>query len=238
MATTPPAPAPKSKPDEKPPRKKRKLWRTLSLISASFSILLLAYVFFSVRSVPGWYVPPTLDHAKLNDDKRDLTNMLDAIGGALNRGKTADLELNEGQLNRWLAARDEMPLPAEWSYEFPDIHGPQINLLDGDRIRLSGAVERGGRSYVFSFVVHLAVDGERLRITPVDVRIGSLGIPRFLLSWVSQRARAGGAGRDAIDLSQAVDTSAAGVWPNGRRPFQMEHLEVSVGRIKLQLRPR
>lgn len=224
-------------PNPAAPLRKPHWWRRVSLVSTLLLLGLLGFVYFSTRSVPAWYHPAAIDTARLSDDKRDLTNLLDAIGGALNGERTAEIVLDEAQLNRWLAARNEMPLPAEWSYDVNGIEKPQINLLGDGNLRVAATVQRGSSDYVLACLVHLDLVEGRLQLTPTDVTLGGLSLPRIVLDWATKQAAARAPGKQVLDLSHGVELPARGTWPNGKRRFSLAAIEVSPGQIKLQLKP-
>lgn len=208
------------------------------LAAAGAAVVLFAGVLGGLACRPSWYSPAAIDYARLKADKADLANTLDRIGGALNSGAPITIALNADQVNRWLTARDEI-----WPDVDPPaldvLRDPQIAFLDGGVIRAAARVAYRGWPAVVSGDVGVRIDGERIHLEIGRPRIGVVPIP--LVRWRLQSALARGMEQAGVP----VDASGGGlaidndwVWPNGKRRFSIQSLEVSNGSLRVTLQPR
>ncbi|MFH1748406.1 MAG: hypothetical protein ABIG44_15340 [Planctomycetota bacterium] len=214
---------------------RRPRWRIISIIIGAVFWVAVLCALACATCRPAWYVPMTIDQERLKEDKREFVNMLDAIGGALNRGQTFNLELNEEQVNRWLAARAE--LPEDWSFEVEGATFPQISFLAGNRVRIAATVSRAGVEVVLSATVRLDLSDEHLLIHIESVRAGSLPVPHK----AAMKALAESLEIDPADAdrhgSNTILTRNVWEWPNGRRRFRILTLEVDSNLTRVSLEP-
>jgi hypothetical protein len=186
---------------------------------------------------PAWYQPASVDYTRLADDKRDLFRRQDAISAALNTGRPIEVELSQQQVNRWLAARGEL-----WPHLPPDalapFDQPQIEFLEGNRVRLAALATFGRIRGVVSLIGGVEPGDERVRVGWEHVGLGRLPIPR---RWVIDAARDtlvrvleehGSVAEGAIDLRNEW------IWHQGRPRFSIRELEISAGKARAVLQPR
>lgn len=220
----------------------RRFLRT-ALLSLGSTLVLLIILGCAVTCRPSWYQPGAIDVARLEDDKRDLVRLLDGVGDALNQSLPIDIELDEAQVNRWIAARRELPLDLEDPAvaAFADVLGqlesPCVRFLGDDRIRLGAMVEYAGFRTVAAASLKLVLEDGRVRIAPDGVSAGVLPLPaRALLRRVDE-AVAGQGGAGPVFRDGAAEAPDHGRWPNGKRPFRVARLSVVSGRLQARLVP-
>ncbi|RMF75796.1 MAG: hypothetical protein D6744_13050 [Planctomycetota bacterium] len=184
---------------------------------------------------PGWYQPAVVDYARLDSDNRALVNLLDRIGVELNGGRALELRLEQDQINRWIAARDEWP-EAVGRVDLGDLRSPQVLLLSGNRARLAAMVERGGFGVVLSCDVRFELDGEKLLIYWEQFRAGLLPAPRALIEEALSRSARSSALRAAAE-SGRLSLPNRWVWPNGKPEFVFRAIEISDGTARIELTP-
>jgi len=211
------------------PRRRTVLIATLLLLVVLVFVLLLAATYR-----PGWYAPASVNFATLHEDKRQLVALLDGIAGALHRGESAHVMIDQGQANRWIAARDEMWPDA--TLELGPLRDPVIEFVEGD-VRIGAIVGSATWRGVLSVRLRPTLRGDEVGLTVAQAKLGALPIPSGLaldaLGQVSELRRS-----VARLEGRTVWWPNAGVWPNGRRPFRVVACEVHAGRLMMELTPR
>ncbi|MBU0640817.1 MAG: hypothetical protein KKB50_18280 [Planctomycetes bacterium] len=206
----------------------------LLFVTAVFLTLLAAGCAATCR--PAWYVPTSIDHARLKADEQALMNTLDEIGGALNRGRTIDLELTEEQLNRWITARAKM-LPETELAMLADWRHPQLSFLSGGRVRVAATVNRVGLSLVLSGICRLKLAGDELLVQVEAVHVGHIPVPA---GWLAQSLRPA-AQRGKLGTRRVAGSAIAfendWTWPNGKPRFRVLKLSVGDTLARLTLAP-
>lgn len=186
---------------------------------------------------PAWYRPGSIDYTQLAADKSELFRRQDAVSAALNAGRPVEIELGQAQVNRWLAARGEIwpHLPADALAPFD---APQVEFMDGNRVRIAAEAAYRGLRGVVSVVGAVEPGTERVRIRWEQVGLGRLTIPR---RWVIDAAREtlvrvleehGTVGDAAIELRNEW------IWHQGRPRFSIRELEITSGKARIVLQPR
>ncbi len=184
---------------------------------------------------PAWYRPASIDYAHLEDDKHAEFDLENRISRGLNRGQPVEIELEEAQVNRWIAARDEL-----WPGDVPSLdplERPQVSFLDDNRVRLAALVSRGGLRSVVSATFRLAVAGDEVVIEQARLRAGLLPAPRGLVTEVLRRAA------PQLHLSEEAlrrgifRVPAEGVWHNGRRRFRITNITIRHGVARVRMEP-
>lgn len=216
-------------------RARRSRWRIVTLLIGTVFWIVVLGVVAAATCRPAWYAPATIDQERLKSDKREFVHLLDSIGEALNRGVAIDFELDEAQVNRWIAARAE--LPSDWQFEVQGAAYPQVSFLDGSRIRLAATVGKAGVEVVLSAIVHVELSSEGVLVRLDSVRAGALPAPR-------------GAALDSLQqMLGPIDATAERrrgttislpnewTWPNGKRRFRVRRLELDAGVVRVSLEP-
>jgi hypothetical protein len=198
-------------------------------------VVLLVGVAGPATCRPSWYQPAAIDHARLKADQRDFVHLVDSIGAALNAGREIVFEVDERQLNRWIAAGGEL-----WpgAANRPDgVETPYAVLLDGGRVRVGAVLQAEPFGAVVSATGRCRIGPDELGIEIESVRCGVLPVPRgWVLSWLRDVAATSrsGAGRVSDAFLWLPNYF---VWENGRRPFRVRELAVSRGRARVALEP-
>jgi len=216
---------------------KRRAWRILTLIGSVLSLTTFALGACAITCRPDWYDPPMIDYARLAQDKRDLTNTIERINVALNDRRPVTIELDERQVNRWIAARDEWP--EDWyRFEIKPLRDPMIRFLDGNRIGLAALARRAGFGTVLSCVVRIELNGDQVRLYWEEASAGVLPAPRGLLARAVRTAP--GTGEDLLAFLREgrLEYPNRWVWPNGKPRFRIRDLRIDDGRLRIQLEPR
>lgn len=176
---------------------------------------------------PGWYRPVSVDFRTLPADKAAFAAIENEISAALNAGRSATLELDETQVNRWLAARDDLlagvvALPS-------GIARPCVRF-GPEGVEAAATIDIAGWPAVISVVGVPRIEGESLVLDGARASIGRLRLP---LGWVADRSefdpvRAGAPG---------LRWPRSFVWTNGQRPCQLVSVELSQGAVHATLAP-
>jgi len=224
-------------PSERQPaaaRRRRRLRIAAIGVPPALLVLLLA-AGTAATCRPAWYQPPFIDYSRLEEDKHAQLRLENRISAALNSGRPVDIELDESQANRWIAARAEL-----WPGDVPSIEPflrPQVEFQRGNRIRLGTLLARSGVEVVLSVSLHVALQGDSLVISWDTVRAGLLPAPAGLL----ERALREVAGklnlREGTVLDGELVLPAESTWPNGARRFRVEALEIVDGILRARLMP-
>lgn len=193
---------------------------TVLLVVALAALLALA------AHQPPWFAPTAIDYARLPADKRRFVDLLDGIGDDLYAGRAADLRLSADQLNRWLAARSE--LPSAYQLELGPVRFPQTLLLGDGRIRVAGVVSRWGFDLVGWADLRLSLADELLAVEFERARLGALPLPR---TWLAAALP------DSVANAETRGIPRGGRWPNGERPFRLEAFAIEPNELRVTLTP-
>ncbi len=214
----------------------RRRWLRFALLTlpvAIAALLLAAGTALTCR--PSWYQPASIDYGRLQDDKRAQLRLENEISAALNRNSPIEFELDQGQVNRWIAARHEL-----WPAEAPSLEPfrrPQIVFLDGNRVRLGALLDRSGLQLVLSATFRLEAQADGLAVTWDAVRAGALPTPRRLIAEAARKLTDRlGLDRQAL-INGRMTLPIEGTWPNGKRPFRIVDLSISGGVLRVRLEP-
>lgn len=217
---------------------KRRRWRLILLLSSLGALLGLIGAGLAAACRPAWYQPTGLDWSRLRDDKRAFAQMFDDISKTLNSRQAIDVELREDQVNRWIAARTE--IPELWmdsaGRSFDPFLDPQVTFLPANRVRVAATLQWDRWRVIVSCIGRLELVPDELRVHWESVKLGSLPVP---VSWITHRLQTtpqisqttGGWAGNEIHLP------VEGVWRNGKRPFRIIRLETDAGTIRLRLEP-
>jgi len=214
---------------------RRLRWRRVLLGLALLGVAGLIGAGAAATYRPQWYTPPTVNYAQVRHDKAALLTLQDRISAALNAGHELAFELNEAQLNRWLAARGEMwPELEELP---PGITLPYVRLLDGAArcgVTVSG---RAGQA-VLSATVGVRVTEDEIVLEGRELAVGALPAP---VSWLLKRWRMDG--QDPLAMQNDASTGELRlrnrwVWPNGKRPCRLRELRIHDGGAEVVIAPR
>lgn len=212
----------------------RKHWRAITLLSAVSSLMVLLALGCAITCRPSWYQPRSIDYGLLQQDKQDLTNLIDEISAALNAGRDIEISITQEQVNRWLAARSEVPA-VDFS-QLGELDQPFLVFLEGNRIRAAAIVRRAGVSTVASLTIQVASDEQAVRFSTPEVRAGVAPAPRTLVEQLLGRALSG-AGAARLTEAATLEFPNQFVWQNGKRRFRINSIEVTDGRLSAALGP-
>lgn len=199
------------------------------------AIGLLLVVGGALTCRPPWYQPLSIDYSRLEDDKRAQLRLENRISAALNRGSPIEIELDEAQVNRWIAARHEL-----WPGEVPSLEPfrrPQLVFLDRNRIRLGALVEHSALKVVLSVTFRIDLQPDNLVVTLEAVHAGTLPAPRRVIRPAAAKlADRSGLPEEAIAEGR-IALPNEGTWPNGKRRFRVSDLSIRKGTIRVRLEP-
>lgn len=209
-------------------------WRRLAAAAGGLGLLGVMFLGFGVTCRPAWYRPGSIDYRRLRADKAELLVLQERISAALNAGDEVHVELEQEQINRWLAARSELWPEAE--QDWPVEADPAVVLGD-DSIRVALTLRRGGFAMVVGVDCRITAGRESVMIALDRVRLGAVPVPR---ARALDRLRAAlSAELGELPLSgNALLLKNAWVWPNGKRTFAIRDLQITEGRAAITLSPR
>ena len=184
---------------------------------------------------PSWYQPVSIDYTHLQEDKRTQLRLENEISAALNNNRAVEIELEEAQVNRWIAARDEL-----WPGETPSLEPfprPQVVFLEPNRVRLAALVERSGMPVVLSATFQIDLQADGLVLSWERARAGVLPTPGKLIEQAARRLTR----RLRLDEQAAtagqVTLPGEWTWPNGKRRFRLADLAINDGVLRVTLVP-
>jgi hypothetical protein len=187
----------------------------------------------ALTSRPAWYQPPAIDRARLREDKAALVSLEDQISAALNAGGEIRFQLDEGQINRWLAAQAE--IWPQVAVDLGPLQQPQVLLRDGC-IRVAASTKRKGLQVVAALTCYVDVREDEVVIRYDTPRVGAVAVPRGWVSDLAARIPAGsGVKVDESRGSVALDNDW--VWPNGKRRCRLRELQIADGVATVVLEP-
>ncbi|MBK8915862.1 MAG: hypothetical protein IPM64_14930 [Phycisphaerales bacterium] len=218
-------------------RSVRRRWRIRHIL---YALLALGAATVGVLALiaswrPPTYQPPAIDRARLPDDQRDLVNLLDRIGAALNEGRAITFSLEEAQLNRWLAARDELFIDSRMDLP-PEVQGPQIRISERGMFELAAQFDTGFFRPVVRLGIAAKLEGDDVRVSPGSLYVGGLrlmwsGLPPGMI-------RTGGStGMNLRVAGNDVLVQNRFTWSNGRRDFRVTQLDFAAGKVTVTFEP-
>jgi len=205
----------------------------LAGLLAAVALLLVAGGSLTCR--PAWYQPRSIDYRRLDEDKRAELRLENTISAALNAGRPVTIELGQQQVNRWIAAREQL-----WPGEVPSLapfHAPVLVFLDDNRIRAGALAEQGGLRLILSVTVRLELTDDGLEVVWEGARAGLLPIPRSLIDRLARGLS------DRLDLppnalrNGRLKLPSRATWPNGERRFRIAELSIRAGTLRARLEP-
>jgi hypothetical protein len=214
----------------------RRRWLRLALLVLPVAVAgLLLALGAALTCCPSWYEPPSIDYSRLQDDKRAQLRLENRISAALNDNRPVEFELDQAQVNRWIAARHEL-WPAE-APSFEPFERPQVVLLDGNRLRVGALLDHAGMQLVLSATLHLEAQPDGLVVNWDALRAGALPVPRRLIAGAARRLT------DRLELdsqalfNQSITLPVEATWPNGKRRFRIADLSIRAGVMRVSLEP-
>jgi hypothetical protein len=185
---------------------------------------------------PAWYVPAVLDRSRLDQDNRDLVNLLDRIGVALNHGNAIDIDLDQDQVNRWIGARHEWP-EAVQRLDLGPFGDPFVVFAGEGALRLGALARLSDVSVVVSGDLRIVVESDRVALTLSAARVGAVSLPRNLMGRVSRDIRT--SSPEAAGLLRSGQTSWPNdwLWQNGKRRFRVGHCVIEAGLVRIRIEP-
>ncbi len=216
------------------PRRRRRLRLILILLPLVLFAAVL-YMGAAITCRPAWYQPLSIDYQRLEDDKRAQHRLENTISAALNDRRPVVIELDEAQVNRWIAARDEL-----WPTEVPSIEPfshPQVVLESRNRIRLAAQVEHAGTQVVLSAMFHVDLQPDAVVVTWDSVQAGTLPTPRVLLEKAARKVAGYADLPDQAVADGRITLPNEWLWPNGKRPFRITGFTITSGKLRVQLEP-
>ncbi len=198
---------------------------------------------------PDWYRPPPVNEQMLRAARSEVAEIVEGISHRIVRGETFELSFTDETVNQWLAA-----LPHDWPDARrnvpPELRDLVIRFEDG-RIRIASLYVKGGWRAVLTVAVEVALskNGRRISLELIEAHGGSLPVPHSVLAYMLGGLAIGGGetvirGGDpstphkpetAADFLSGLRVPNRFVWPNGKRPFRIDAIELTQGRIRLRL---
>jgi hypothetical protein len=231
-------------------RSRRVRWRWIFGAALAVLIAAVAALWLLFQHIPTWYRPVLLGPEEVQQVKDDLVQTFDGISTALaGNSSRVEVRLTEAQLNRWLAAREEVwPLAREW---LPAELSHPVLVIEQDTIRLAATLRQGGIQAIAGIRFRVTGDREGIHLRLLDVSGGSLNVPQ---GWVREhlaRLDAGGwpAGQTVggqhgdeplpalSDLFEGATFTNTWVWQNPKRPFRINWLRAEPGALVAEFEP-
>lgn len=214
----------------------RRRWLRLALVLLPVAVAgLLLALGGALTCRPAWYQPASIDYGRLQDDKRTQLRLENQISAALNGNSPIDIELDETQVNRWIAARHEL-----WPTEAPSLEPfsrPQVVLLNKNRLRLAGLVEQSGLVVLLSTTLGIELRDDKLVVSWNAIHAGALPAPRKLVQRVLHKLFDSLDSADEVLSSRALAFPNEWVWPNGKRRFRIADVSIGDGVARVRLEP-
>jgi hypothetical protein len=216
------------------PRVRERLWRLRIVLACVAGVLLVAMLCALVAATlrPRDYTPASIDYNQLRADRSALARLQDRISTALNSGRDIRVELTEAQIDRWLAARNEIwPQAATGFDRWQD---PLITIHDND-LRITVTVAANGWRFVLRLAGRVAVSPESLTVEITAAAIGRLPLPPTALvaaleRWVQPPAA-------VLRRGATFTFPNHWTWANGRKPFVLTELQATNGQVSATLAP-
>ncbi len=214
------------------PRRRRRWWWVLASLATTTTIC-VAIVFLLVTCRPSWYQPSAIDYGMLREDKAALVGLENDISAALNRDRSITFEISEDQVNRWIAAREEMW--PDWVFDLGTMRDPMVDFQPG-KVRIAALAERGALRSVVTLTLSCAVEADKIDIFCDALHLGALPAP----------GRAHDQIRDALPPADELLEPSAGAlltvgndwhWPNGRPRYRVQRIEFTDDLLTVEFVP-
>lgn len=237
-------------------RRRRRRWIGALLIGGPVVVLAVAAaLWLIVHHVPGWYEPVYVPHARLDEVRAEAVRSYGAFGDSVARRRTFTFTLDERRVNEWIAARERIwPESGTWLPAW--VADPMIAFRDG-RLIVAARLDRGGHQLIASagLTVDVGQDDilvvrlERLAAGSMPVPIGVLARPLARLlqlegqdldlvpAPVADAARYFRDSEPLAALSKGVRRANRFIWANGRRPYRIQTIEFTDGKLTLTVEP-
>ncbi len=218
----------------------------VALISGTVGFATLWLIF---QHKPDWYRPPPVNERMLRDARTEVAEIVEGISHRIVRGETFELSFTDETVNQWLAA-----LPHVWPGARrnvpPELRDLVIRFEDG-RIRIASLYVKGGWRAVLTVAVEvgLSKNGRRVSLELIEAHGGSFPGPQSVRAYMLGGPATGGGDKvirsgnpptlhkpdTAADWLSGLRVPNRFVWPNGKRPFRIDAIELTPGRIRLRL---
>lgn len=215
---------------------RRPSFRVRHVVLFALAAALCALVVVGCAGVcrPAWYQPASINFEQLPQDKQALVGLLEKIGQALNHDRPCEFQLDAAQINRWIAARFEMPEAERWFVE--GIRNPLVDLRPSG-LHIASMIDTGVLEVVASCALDFTVAPDRLTIRVASVRVGRLPVP---VSWVARAWTAAvsmtGDG-PAGEANGTLSLPNKFVWKNGKKPYRVSVVEFGESTVRVRLEP-
>lgn len=190
---------------------------------------------------PVWYQPRSIDYNLLEEDKRTQLRLENEISAAVNRDQPVTIELDQGEIDRWITARNEL-----WPGDVPSLgpfRQPQVGLLGDNRFRVGALVEQAGVAAVVSATFQFEVTPETVTVTWDHINTGALPTPRTFIAKIARKASSRLGDRpSAAELEPAIMERKLAlpndfIWPNGKRRVRIAELTIEAEVLRVTLEP-
>jgi|CXWL01.1.fsa_nt_gi hypothetical protein len=207
------------------------------------SILVLAAggvaLMLALEYRPAWYAPVALTETELQQGRMEAMRVVDLVSDQLVDRKPFEIALSDNQLNTWLSGLAQIWPDAE--RRIPrEIVEPFVTFESGSLRTAARLVSNGWRAIVSSdYGLQLSTDKKHLIVKLNSVRCGAVTLPRFVVASLCKPYLRTEAmrGHTLSQLYEGLPFENRFVWPNGRRPFRIEELNVEQGKIRLRIEP-
>ena len=212
-----------------------------AVIAGPIALIALCMMF---QHKPGWYRPVIADDATVQRAQSSTAEVVDSISDRLAVAKPLELTLSDRVVNEWLAS-----LPRLWPEAGRAVPREITKLavgFDAGRLRIGGHYTGGELQSILNLSLALEVcdGGSALSIRLIDVRGGSLPVPRAILARLfEQYQQSAPTAPDLFDV-RSVDEFFDGIkirnrfiWPNGDRPCRIGSIAIDAGELRIGIEP-
>lgn len=212
----------------------KKLRRGLLFGLASLGVSTAALI-LALEYKPAWYAPPLPSESELREGRMEAMRIVDDVGDRLVTGVPFDVELSQAQVNVWLSGLEQ--IWPEASQRIPDeVRQPYVSF-EPDSIRSAARVEAEGWRAIASCVYQLALSNDKKLLTArlQAARCGAVPLPQFVIATFLKSPSTMRSQREP--WYEYLEWDNYFVWPNGRRPFRIERIDLEHGFIRIRIVP-
>lgn len=203
-------------------------------LGLGFVILVLA-----LEYRPAWYAPAVLTDSELQRCRMDAIRVVDYVGDQLVDRKSFEMTLSDDQLNAWISGLAQ--IWPEAARRVPsEIVEPFVAFEEGV-VRTAARMESDGWRAIVSSEYELALspDHKQLIVRLVSARCGSVTLPRFIVMsllkpYLDAEVLSGFTLDQLYDGKQIENRF---VWPNGKRLFRIDQLDIEPGAVRIRIEP-
>lgn len=218
------------------PWRKKRLLAIASIVALGLGFVILV---LALEYRPAWYSPAVLTDSELQRFRMDAIRVVDYVGDQLVDRNSFEMTLSDDQLNAWLSGLDR--IWPEAARRVPNEFVDPFVAFEHGVVRTAARMESDGwRAIVSSdYTLELSPDHSQLIVRLISARCGTVTLPRFIvMSFLKPYMDAQALSGFTLDqLYDGKQIENRFLWPNGKRLFRIDQLDIEPGAVRIRIEP-